>query len=375
MTDAATIAKVLGGIRCRDVPLHGERIETRERIRLVPFDKIKLGTERRYLVKGLIPREGLTLLWGPPKCGKSFWATDLALHIALGWDYRGRKVVGGPAVYCAFEGAFGLGARLEAFRQKYLAEDTSGVPFFLVPMTLNLVRDQAELIAAVRDTLGSRRPVLVVLDTLNRSLAGSESSDEDMSAYVRSADAIREAFGCAVLVVHHCGINDSRPRGHTSLTGAADAQLSVIRDATSNIVVTVEHMKDGEEGEQIASRLEVLEVGVDEDTDTITSCVVIPIELPETKATGKAPRLPKSAKISLRALHKAVDETGAVPPASNHIPSGVCVIGLNAWRQYAYSMGISSGEDRAKQMAFKTAYDHLLAGRHIGVWNEQVWPT
>ena len=104
-----------------------------------------------------------------------------------------------------------------------------------------------------------------MLDTLNRSLNGSESSDEDMSAYVRATDAIRETFDCSVLVIHHCGINDSRPRGHTSLTGAADAQLSVKRDYTGNILVTVEFMKDGEAGDTIVSKLESVEVGIDED--------------------------------------------------------------------------------------------------------------
>jgi RecA-family ATPase len=69
-----------------------------------------------------------------------------------------------------------------------------------------------------------------VLDTLNRSLGGSESSDEDMSAYVvRASDAIRDEFDCVVPIVHHCGIDGTRPRGHTSLTGAADAQVAVKR--------------------------------------------------------------------------------------------------------------------------------------------------
>jgi hypothetical protein len=117
----------------------------------------------------------------------------------------------------------------------------------------------------------------------------------------------------------------------------------------------------------------------DPETGEITEApVVVPVEgnIQIAPKASKPRPMPKSAQIALRALHKAVDETGAVPPASNHIPSGVrVVVGLNAWRQYAYSMGISSGEDRAKQKAFKTAYDHLLAGRHIGVWNEQAWPT
>jgi hypothetical protein len=46
--------------------------KTESRIKLIPFDKIKLGTEPRYLVKGIIPRESLAVVWGPPKCGKSF---------------------------------------------------------------------------------------------------------------------------------------------------------------------------------------------------------------------------------------------------------------------------------------------------------------
>ena len=113
----------------------------------------------------------------------------------------------------------------------------------------------------------------------NRSLRGSENSDEDMSAYIGAADALREAFDCAVLIVHHCGVNDSRPRGHTSLTGAVDAQLAVKREQNGNIIVTVEWMKDGEsEGDTIASRLEVVEVCTDEDGEAITLCIVVPAE-------------------------------------------------------------------------------------------------
>ncbi len=58
----------------------------------IPFKQIQLGTSAVYLVKDLIPREGLVVIWGPPKCGKSFWTFDLVMHPALGWGYRGRKV-------------------------------------------------------------------------------------------------------------------------------------------------------------------------------------------------------------------------------------------------------------------------------------------
>ena len=243
------------------------------RIKLMQFDKITLGKDRRYLVKGIIPYPGLTVIWGPPKSGKSFWTLDLAMHVALGREYRGKRVHQGSVVYCCFEGQSGISARIEAFRQRFLPEDAESVPFYLQPAPMDLIKEHADLITAIREL--DSAPVAVVLDTLNRSLTGSENSDEDMGAYIKATDAIRQAFDCSVLVVHHCGNDGSKPRGHTSLTGAADARLAVTRDAAKNILVNVEFMKDGDAGETIVSALENLEVGFDEDGEPITSCVVV----------------------------------------------------------------------------------------------------
>jgi AAA domain len=265
------------------IALDAKRSEPR--IKLMPFNKIKLGTNRRYLVKGVMPFPGLTVIWGPPKSGKSFWTLDLTMHVALGREYRGKRVHQGPIVYCCFEGQSGLSARVEAFRQRFLAEDAESVPFFLQPAPMDLIKEHQELIAAIRALESS--PVAVVLDTLNRSLNGSENSDEDMGAYIKATDAIRDAFNSSVLVVHHCGVNDSRPRGHTSLTGAADARLAVTRDAAKNILVDVEFMKDGEGSERIVSALESVEVGKDEDGDIITSCVVVEAETTEVARSGQ----------------------------------------------------------------------------------------
>jgi hypothetical protein len=273
------------------------------RIKLIPFDKIKLGTEPRYLVKGIIPRESLAVVWGPPKCGKSFWTFDVAMHIALNWPYRERRVQQGPVVYCAFEGQNGFEARAEAFRQTFPIETSDPVPFYLEPLTLDLVADHAELIAVIGQQLGDTPPVLVVLDTLNRSLRGSENDSKDMSAYIGAADAIREAFHCTVVIVHHCGIDGTRPRGSTALTGAVDAQLSVKRDASDAIIIEVEFQKDGPAGDIIASRLEVVEVGKDDDGEIISSCVIRPAEM--SAPPSKGPKLTKNQQTMFSLLHNA----------------------------------------------------------------------
>ena len=253
------------------------------RFLITPFGSIKPDITAQYLVKGLLQDSGLAVSWGAPKCGKSFWTFDLLMHVALDRPYRGRRVTAGSVIYCALEGAQGFKNRIEAFRRARMAlADDSNPPFYLMATPLSLVRDQKSFIAEIGHQLGEQKPVVVCIDTLNRSLDGSESSDEDMTAYVRAADAIRDAFGCLVVIVHHCGHNGDRPRGHSSLMGALDVQIAVRRDAAHNIVAELELSKDGETGLQFVSRLKIVEIGSDQDGDPITSCVIEALDTPAT---------------------------------------------------------------------------------------------
>ena len=345
------------------------------RFKPIRFRDIGLTAERPYLVKGLLPREGLVVVWGPPKCGKSFWTFDMVLHVALGWEYRDRRVQSGTAVYIACEGERGLGARTEAFRVQKLAEGDADPPFYLLTTRLDLVADVGELIADTRAAIEADYCSAIVIDTLNRSIAGSESRDEDMSAYVHAADKLREAFRAAVIIIHHCGINGERPRGHTSLTGACDAQIAVRREASGRVVATVEHMKDGNEGDTINSQLVVVEVGIDEDGEAITSCIVEPA--PGDPAP-KAARLSAAQARALELLTEALDRAGAAPPASddpaNHVPPNTRCVSENLWRDYCYNGTVSGSDDPdAKRMAFKRAAEALIAAGRVGKWGEYVW--
>jgi hypothetical protein len=188
------------------------------RFKLTPFNEINLNTTPSYLVKDIIPRVGLTVFWGPPKCGKSFFVFDLMMHVVLGWKFRDLKVRQGAVVYCALEGGTAFGNCKEAFRQRKLADHAGEVPFRLIASPMALVADRPALVASIRGQYAV--PAAVVIDTLNRSLTGSESTDEDMSNYIKAADAIRDAFNCSVTIVHHCGHEGTRPRGHSALMGA-----------------------------------------------------------------------------------------------------------------------------------------------------------
>jgi hypothetical protein len=343
-----------------------------ERIPLIQFEKIALETDRSDLVRGLVPSEGLVVVWGAPKTGKTFWVLDLVMHVALGWEYRGRRVQDGNVVYCAFEGGRSLRARVEAFRQYYLKGNSGYPAFVLQPTTLDLVKDHPALIYAI-DKKFDEYPDIVVLDTLNRSLRGSESRDEDMAAYIRAADSIREKFECAVIIVHHCGLDVSRPRGHTSLSGAADVQIAIRRDKAENIVATVEFNKDGAAGDILCSRLETVTVGHDENGEAITSCVLIPAD--RTTANRQLPS--GQAALALKMLHRAMDDVGEPAPISEQIPTGqATVVRFESWQRYFMDAiaGYPTSED-SKRKAFKRAVTKLRETGLTGICGDFVWPT
>lgn len=341
---------------------------TNHYIKFTPFRDLTPLTNSRYLIKGLIPRAGLVVVWGAPKCGKSFLVFDMVANIAAGRDYRGQRVNESPVVYFALEGAEGFIARVEAFRKAHNIQD---IPFYLSSDRILLPQDAPAVALSISNQFPGVKPGVVVLDTLNRSITGSENDPSDMGGYVRAADMIREEFDCVVIIVHHCGVEGGRPRGHTSLTGAADAQIAVKRDNSDNIVATVEFMKDGPAGLQIVSYLEQVTIGADDDGDAITSCVIRPSNAPAIKAQTK---VKGQAALALRILCEAINDVGEIPPADSHIPQNTRTISEKEWRA-RFHAGMSPDESTpgSRQRAFVRASNILQKSNCIGKWGDHIW--
>lgn len=178
-------------------------------IRVLPFDKIELSTDPAFIVKGLVPREGLTVIWGPPKCGKSFVTFDMVMHVALGWEYRGRRVVRGPVVYVACEGATGLRATVaqsESYRRLREAEFERLLDLlwgcnesqrrFLIAVAyylrrsgqFEITRDQAGLWIAVADVIGVNPSVIIQKDGQHWLCRQMPGCDVDLNRLIRLSD-------------------------------------------------------------------------------------------------------------------------------------------------------------------------------------------
>ena len=175
-----------------------------------------------------------------------------------------------------------------------------------------------------------------------------------MSAYIAAAGKIEEAFGCLVVIVHHCGVDATRPRGHTSLTGAVEAQIAIKKSDDGLVTATLERAKDLEEGGEIFSRLELVEVGVDPDGDPITSLIVVPAE--ESAAQKTAKDLSPANRRALDALFEALLDFGTVPPANSYIPAHTRTTTLVRWEAICEAKMIADSEKPdSKRKAFVRA--------------------
>lgn len=182
---------------------------------------------------------GMTLMYGAPKSGKTFLAVAWAMSIASGQPWHGTKTKRTPVVYVSGEGVGGLAKRTEAWR---IAEHAKSPPMYVVPFGARLV--DREHVVALRDDVHATGAGLLVVDTLARSMAGAdENSQQDMGHVVQACDWLREKTGCAVLLVHHSGVDGSRPRGSSSLFGAVDTLVRVEGDGRM-VDVSCEGQKD-----------------------------------------------------------------------------------------------------------------------------------
>jgi hypothetical protein len=354
----------------REQPSPG-RQRQRHRFPLTAHESITMPTTSNYLIKGILPRIGLAVVWGPPKCGKSFWTFDAMMHVALGRAYRGRPVQQGIVVYLALEGGHGFRNRIVAWRQRYLNGHDRAVPFYLMAESLNLIADIKQLINDIDAQLGGDRPAVIVIDTLNRALIGDENKSEDMARFIKAMDALRISFDCLVLTVHHCGIVGSRPRGHTSLAGADDAQIAIERDKDGIITARVEHMKEGEAGAVLASKLDRVELGTDSDGDPISSCVIVASE-----ASAAGPKLPKVQQLAYDALKRTLKDEGVEVKAGSEMANKGVPVGQRAclaesWRQCFYRLHDANKQATKRQALFRATLDLeeakliMLAGAYI----------
>jgi hypothetical protein len=187
----------------------------------------------RWAVPGLLC-EGLNLLAGAPKLGKSWLSLGIGAAIASGEPALGCiDVRRGPVLYCALEDT---GRRLQRRRRQMLSAGGKAAPLLTLETACPTMPNggDALIVDWLEDNPSAR---LVIIDTFEK-MRGREVSG--LSAYAADYVAagrfkvLADTYGVPILLIHHVRKQAAEDwqdlvSGTNGLTGAVDATLVLQR--------------------------------------------------------------------------------------------------------------------------------------------------
>lgn len=340
-----------------DLTAGDESQQRRRRFEAVPFGEFINGPQPEWLVKGLVPKAGLGMVYGASGAGKSFFVLDLACSIARGIQWRDRKVKQGNVLYVCAEGAGGFRSRGKAYVLHNQVDLSASL--FMIPAAPNFLSatDPNEVIDEARRIDAS----LVVVDTLAQvTPGGDENSAAEMGKALEQCRRIYETTGATVLLVHHAGKDASRgARGWSGIRAAADFEIEVTAAAGgAEKIARVTKMKDGRDGDAFGFCLAPVLIEFDADGDEVISCVVEPTDLPKAGKT-----LPRGHKGRVWKAYHELAELG---------DGKVDIAALVARARERFPMSPKGKRDRRKDNA-RRALTEMVKEALFVTDGEKVW--
>jgi predicted ATP-dependent serine protease len=177
-----------------------------------------------WLVDGILPAGGFSVLAGKPKGGKSTLARNTALHVAQGRDFLGRKVKQGPILYLALEEKR---SEVKSHFRDMGASGEEDIFIFASTAPINALRELWKKAEEVK-------PALVIIDPLFRFTRVKDAND-----YAQVTQALEPLLKLAretnthVMVVHHTGKGNRQGGdsilGSSAIFGSVDTALILKR--------------------------------------------------------------------------------------------------------------------------------------------------
>ena len=324
----------------------------------------------QWRIKGVLPAQGLAVVYGASGSGKSFLVMDACAAIAEGSEtWFNHRIVQAGVVYICLESESGLAQRVAAWEVRH--KRAMSEEFRIVrkqPFRLTSPGDIIRMVDAAAE-LGFA-PVLVI-DTLNRAAPDAdENSSLDMNVLIEATSQLQQRTKGLIVLVHHQGKDATKGmRGHSSLHAAIDAAIEVNRETTgSRRNWHIAKQKDGADDVGSSFFLDIVELGEDDDGDPISSCVV----RPDALTLGRMPAPRKLGPHQAIALEVVTD---LLKQANHWGESGApitqpCI----QWEDAITAVGnhLPVEQDRRRERA-KSAISKLIHGSHLGHNEGWIW--
>ncbi len=178
-----------------------------------------------FVVENLIA-QGLYILAGAPKIGKSWLSLDICLSIAKGEKIFERETKCGTALYLCLEDSF---ERIQKRLYELTDEPTENLHFAIMADTISSgLENQIEKFKAEHSDLK-----IVVIDTLQKIRESTENSYGSDYKELSVLKSLADKLEIAIVLVHHTRkCSDSDPfnmiSGSTGLSGCVDGSMVLV---------------------------------------------------------------------------------------------------------------------------------------------------
>lgn len=192
---------------------------------------------QEIISKGVLPRGGGLIIAGESGDGKSLLRTELAIHLAMGWEIWGLEI---PTARRVFIFTFENPESTEAYRLKKMIEGLQITAFpddrlsFSDPtirLDLGTRRDQTAALDIVRESGAD----VVIYDPLTSLHTVNENDNVQIRKVLDTITEINRKTGTTAIVIHHFGkpqeglTTAHRTRGASSIKDWADTLIAVSR--------------------------------------------------------------------------------------------------------------------------------------------------
>lgn len=282
-----------------------------EKFELVQVADVAKRPPPKWLIKDVLPKQDLAMLFGESGSGKSFVALDIAFAIATGFDWNGLPTEQHPVVWIAAEAAGSMRNRTKAYAQARGIE-LENADLWVIGETPSLMNTEESV--ALAEAVRVKKPGLIIVDTLAAaSIGANENSGEDMNIVIGACRMLHETTGALVMLIHHTGKDLSRgARGWSGIKGAMHTEMTVSYHQDMR-KFEVTKQRDGEEGQAWPFRLMIVNIGMDGET----SCHVEMLDralLNNEDATVKG--LGASQKLVLECVYQLIRIDGSGAPVA-----------------------------------------------------------
>jgi hypothetical protein len=189
-----------------------------------------------WLLDGMLPAGGLSLLAGKPKAGKSTLARCLAVAAARGEVFLDRATVKGPVLY------LGLEEKRSEVRKHFEALGATGEELIQV----HIAPAPAQAVLAAQRAIELHKPVLVIIDPLLKFARVKDANDyAQVTAALEPVLTLARESGAHLMLVYHAGKSPKSDLidsalGSTAFAGAVDTVLVYKRTDQYRILGTVQ---------------------------------------------------------------------------------------------------------------------------------------